>query len=238
VAGNQDNVSSKRGYFSPWACRKPHQCLTNQRIRRWRQARLVQGTSRAILNADHFNVSHSMRPIAIVLNGTSSSGKTSIAKAIQRIAGEPVIHASLDSFTDMFDWPSISDPHLAHTCHAAGVANFHAALPILAQGTIPIVVDHVFELREWYAACTAALSARTIYLVGVRCKIEVLEACEAARGDRRIGMARFQLDRVHEQINYSLEVDTSACSSQECARTIWRHIQRPEVANQSTDPAP
>jgi hypothetical protein len=32
--------------------------LTNQRIRRWRQARLVQGTSRAILNADQFNVLH------------------------------------------------------------------------------------------------------------------------------------------------------------------------------------
>jgi chloramphenicol 3-O phosphotransferase len=136
----------------------------------------------------------------------------------------------------MFDWSSISDPRQAHSCHAVGVANFHAALPILAQGSIPLVVDHVFELREWYAACTAALSAREVYLVGVRCKMEVLEAREAARGDRRIGMARFQFDRVHNQIHYSLEVDTSLCSSQECASKIWKQIQRPEVKNQLVDP--
>jgi hypothetical protein len=37
--------------------------LTNRRIRRWRQARLVRGTSRAILNADQFNVRQPMKTL-------------------------------------------------------------------------------------------------------------------------------------------------------------------------------
>jgi len=50
-----------------------------------------------------------MNPFAIVLNGPSSAGKTSIARAIQSLAGTPVLHASLDTFTDMFHWPAIPD---------------------------------------------------------------------------------------------------------------------------------
>jgi hypothetical protein len=49
IVGNRKN---------PGECiHKIGRCITNQRIRRWRQARLVRGTSRAILNADQFNVS-------------------------------------------------------------------------------------------------------------------------------------------------------------------------------------
>ena len=41
--------------------------LTNHRIRRFPQARLVRGTSRAIVNADHFNVRHSKMRIFCVV---------------------------------------------------------------------------------------------------------------------------------------------------------------------------
>lgn len=50
-----------------------------------------------------------MPPIAIILNGASSSGKTSIARAMQAIWPSPLIHASLDSFTDVFRWPAVRD---------------------------------------------------------------------------------------------------------------------------------
>jgi chloramphenicol 3-O phosphotransferase len=48
----------------------------------------------------------------------------------------------------------------------------------------------------------------------------VLEARERARGDRLIGLARWQLDRVHVGVAYDLEIDTTAASPLECARMI------------------
>jgi hypothetical protein len=51
----EEIIGNSYGCFILTSC-----CLTNQRIRRWRQARLVQSTSRAILNADQFDVSYIM----------------------------------------------------------------------------------------------------------------------------------------------------------------------------------
>jgi len=161
-----------------------------------------------------------MKAAAVVLNGASSAGKTSIARAVQRLRGEPVLHAPLDTFTDMFDWPSIPDREERLRCHRAGVDNFHSALAILAANPFFLVVDHVLEQHAWLEATLGALAVRTVFLVGVRCPLPVLESRERARGDRRTGLARFQFERVHEAKTYDLEVDTSTASAQECAAAI------------------
>jgi chloramphenicol 3-O phosphotransferase len=169
-----------------------------------------------------------MNPVVIVLNGASSAGKTSIARAIQCLADTPVLHASLDTFTDMFHWPAIADGEEKWECHRAGVANFHAALPILASSRFPLVVDHVFEHPAWFDACCAALKGKKTYFVGVRCPISVLEAREKVRGDRRVGMARSQVDRVHEGKPYAMEVDTSIHSPEGCATEILKFVESAE----------
>jgi chloramphenicol 3-O phosphotransferase len=177
-----------------------------------------------------------MNPVAIVLNGASSSGKTTIARSIQRLSKTPVLHASLDTFTDMFCWPAISEPGVRGECHRFGVANFHAALPILASRRFPIVVDHVFEHYAWFEDCRDALKAKRTYFVGVRYPVSVLEERERARGDRKPGMARSQVARVHERKPYALEVDTSVQSPEECATEILRFVESAEIANYSPDP--
>jgi chloramphenicol 3-O phosphotransferase len=171
-----------------------------------------------------------MKAIAIVLNGASSAGKGTIARAIQELAGMPVLHVSLDMFTDMFHWPSVIENERA-ACHAVGVANFHAALPLLASGEFPLIVDHVFEQHAWFETCREALKERRTYFIGVRCPLAVLEAREKARGDRRIGLARFQFERVHEQKPYAMEVDTSAHSPTESAAAILKFVEDAEKTN-------
>ena len=163
-----------------------------------------------------------MKPIAIILNGPSSAGKTSIARAIQRLSPTPVLHASLDTF----HCPVIADQEERKECHRVGVENFHAALPILASSRFPLVIDHVFEQHAWFEACDASLKGNRVYFVGVRCPLSVLEAREKARGDRRIGMAKWQFDRVHEQKRYAIEVDTSVHSAEECAAGNTQLCQR------------
>ncbi len=165
-----------------------------------------------------------MQSVAIVLNGASSAGKSSIAKAIQRLSKDPVLHASLDTFTDMFDWTAIGDEAVRGECHRVGVANFHATLPILSSSRFHVVVDHVFERHAWFESCQDALKAKRTYFVGVRCPLPVLEQREKAREDRRIGLSRWQFERVHEQKAYALEVDTSRQSPGECAVSILGFI--------------
>jgi chloramphenicol 3-O phosphotransferase len=135
-----------------------------------------------------------------------------------------VLHASLDTFTDMFDWKAVLDETVRRECHRVGVANFHRSLPILAAGPYTLVVDHVFEHRAWREDCTAALAHSTVFFIGLRCPVEVLEAREKARGDRRTGMARWQLERVHEHVRYDLELDTSIRTADECAAAVLQLV--------------
>lgn len=157
--------------------------------------------------------------IAIVLNGTSSSGKTSVARSIQKLSKQPVLHTSLDTFIDMFDWASISVQD-RKDCHAVGVSNFHRSLQILASSRFPLVIDHVFERMDWFRDCFAALDGTPTLFVGVHCPLNLVEERERERGDRRIGLARMQFDLVHEDKAYDLEVDTSVMSSHQCAEAI------------------
>ncbi|MEM1223359.1 MAG: chloramphenicol phosphotransferase [Verrucomicrobiota bacterium] len=160
---------------------------------------------------------------AIILNGTSSSGKTSIARSLQKQSKTPVLHAPLDTFVDMFDWPSIEESD-RRECHALGISNFHKCLPNLASNRFDLVVDHVFEKMEWHEACFRALEGQRIFFVGVHCPLAILEERERQRGDRRIGLARGQFDKVHENKNYDLLVETSLMTPDECASKILDQI--------------
>ena len=52
--------------------------------------------------------------------------------------------------------------------------------------------------------------------------LDVLETRERERGDRLIGLARWQFDRIHRGKRYDLEIDTSNATPAECAETIKR----------------
>jgi chloramphenicol 3-O phosphotransferase len=138
----------------------------------------------------------------------------------------------------MFHWPSVSGDAIRKECHQVGVSNFHAALGILASHRFPIVVDHVFESRSWFHECFAALNGARVCYVGIRCPANVLERREKDRGDRRIGMAKWQADHVHEGMTYDLELDTSMLTPTQCAHLILDKAGLEMMANPSTDSTP
>jgi chloramphenicol 3-O phosphotransferase len=157
---------------------------------------------------------------AIILNGTSSAGKTSIAKAIQKLSPEPFIRIALDDFTEMFRWDAIENAETRRACHRHSIASLHQSMRVILSGQFPGVIDHVFEQDSWYDECLAALAEHRVLVVGVRCPLEVVQHREVTRGDRRIGLAAYQLPIVHENRRYDLEVDTSTRSSEDCATEI------------------
>jgi len=175
-----------------------------------------------------------MNPDVILLNGTSSAGKSSIARALQRRAGIPLYHVSLDTFTDMFLWEAIADPE-KQRCHEIGVDNFHQALALFAAGNYGLVVDHLILGPEWNDATRSALAGRRVHFIGVHCPLPVLLARERARPDRKPGMAERQLAHVHRNQTYDFEVDTSLATPDDCADRILAFIRsHPNPGKRST----
>ncbi len=172
----------------------------------------------------------------MVLNGIGSVGKSSVARALQAIAGHPMLHVQMDAFLGMLPEALQNHPDAFsyETTHEEGKPQvairggpvgerlmrgmIHAIAAMAAQGN-HMVVDEVMDGSKWQAYA-AALSKFRVHLVGLFAPLDVLEAREQARGDRLIGLARWQFGRVHRGMKYDLEIDTAAASPQECAERI------------------
>ncbi|WP_299326914.1 AAA family ATPase [Parasphingopyxis sp.] len=177
------------------------------------------------------------QPKIIILNGVSSVGKSTLARAVQNASRLPFLHVSLDAFLAMiparlFDHP---DGIAFRTLEADGppvtevttgpivdrmLRGIPSAVAALAAAGNNIIVDEVFFRggeRQGYADAFADFD---VVFVGLFAPLDVVEARERARGDRDIGLARWQYDRVHAGQTYDLEIDTGEASAAEAARTL------------------
>jgi chloramphenicol 3-O phosphotransferase len=172
----------------------------------------------------------------VLLNGVGSAGKGSIAKALQTITAESFLHVEMDAFLEMLPAASFGHPdgltfetvqedgrpsviiRTGPVAERAFRGMRHAIAAMAAQGN-NLIVDEVL-LGSEKAEYADLLSAFEVFLVGVFAPLDVLEAREHERGDRLIGLARWQYDRVHKDMKYDLEVDTSRATPLECANLI------------------
>jgi chloramphenicol 3-O phosphotransferase len=124
----------------------------------------------------------------IFLNGSSSAGKTSIAKVLQRILDEPALHITLDSFIGMLPEHAVFDQARETEAFFRMIAGFHRALPAMASCGLVLIVDHVLQEPAWLQVCVEALAEYPVFFVGVHCPLAELERREQARGDRMQGI--------------------------------------------------
>jgi chloramphenicol 3-O phosphotransferase len=170
----------------------------------------------------------------IILNGASSSGKTSIVKALQDILDEPYIDAGLDKFLWMLPGRYLERPLwdevLGQADHAGSVghrlvAGMHQSILALSMAGNNVIADHVLVEPLWLGQCISLFCSLPAYFIGVRCPLEVLEQREQLRRNRTWGQARAQYDLVHAHHIYDLEVDTAVYSPVECALQIRALLQ-------------
>lgn len=185
----------------------------------------------------------------IFLNGTSSSGKTSIVKALQEImegyyigtgidhfldAAPDKIHASSDginpSTSEGFLWIHPNGDKQVSELRVGPVAfklwtGMHAAVAALAsRGNDVIIDDVIFDSRVLKEAVNT-LHTFNVLFVGVRCPFEIAEQREQARGNRTQGLVKAHYDLVHSHGIYDFEVDTSILTATECAIQIKNRLQ-------------
>ncbi|MER8825937.1 chloramphenicol phosphotransferase [Mesorhizobium sp. M0938] len=177
----------------------------------------------------------------VLLNGVGSAGKSSIAKALQTMTTEPFLHVQMDAFVEMlpealqnhadgFSYETVEEdgkPQVVIKTGPVGEQTLrgmrHAIAAMAAQGN-NLIVDDVLcngKMPEYLEL----LSKFALHLVGVFAPLDVLEAREIQRADRLPGLARWQYDRVHKNIGYDLEIDTSMLTPLECARRIKATFQ-------------
>jgi len=165
-----------------------------------------------------------MRPTAIVLHGPSSSGKSSLAEALQATSPVPAFHISLDAFVTMTRRRTMRSEAEDQAAYAIHCENLRGTLRRVAATPFDIILDLVLRDPAEFDACQKALGDRPTCVVGVRAPLEVLEQRERARDDRGAGTAKGQFGDAAYQRRYDLVLDTSTCTPAGGAAAIRRFL--------------
>jgi chloramphenicol 3-O phosphotransferase len=173
----------------------------------------------------------------IVLNGGSSSGKSTLAPYLQRslpgiwlvLGVDDLIRALSFGPSDTSAGGSLSfGPDGSITVgdrFRRAESAWRDGIAAIATAGIEVILDEVFlNGGESQARLADSLRKLTIVWVGVRCDPEVAQDRELQRGDRIHGMAVDQALRVHEGVCYDFVVDTTTRAPHECAKDITEYV--------------
>ena len=168
-------------------------------------------------------------PEAIFLTGPSSAGKTSIARELIRRLEVPYLYLSIDSYFQQYPVP-IGPETVSQERFEMLVSGFHrATFGTVSAGNFS-VVDLVLRKEHWWRECAELFKGHQTMIVQVRCSLEELERRERDRGDREIGMARWQCANMANSSLCDFEVDTTRLSTTEAVDAMLVHL--------STQPRP
>lgn len=192
-------------------------------------------------------------PRLILLNGSSSAGKTTLALKLQQLLNEPFQHIALDQFRDGmagrfrgFNSPPESpgglglnivpmdtdEGRLTHIQFGAYgeqmLRGMRRAIAAFALAGNNVIIDDLLFKRAYLLDYVDALAGLNTWFIGVRCSRDVVQEREGKRMGRFPGTAISHFRQVHAHgAAYDLEVDTSATSPRHCAEAIIARLQRP-----------
>lgn len=156
----------------------------------------------------------------IILNGTSSSGKTTLARELQSQYSAAYLLCSLDAFWDMTPYKIPAGSNNFPKMKLAMAKSVRA----LAETGHNVIVDIVFYGQKTYQEFSNILADFSVSFIKVDCPLYELEERELARGDRPHGLAQSQIKSTHDGVAYDLIIDTAANSPRQCAEIIIKHL--------------
>lgn len=176
----------------------------------------------------------------ILINGASSAGKSTLARALQQKLPEPFLHWSFDHLreSDALPMARIRSGELDWARMRPAVFDgFHRCLSAFAEAGNNLIVDHIIEQEQWLADVVQLLAPFEVFFVGVHCPLAELERREQQRGDRRPGEARRDFFSVHRVTEYDLEIDATQPTEDNVAKllTAWQARSRPTAFERMAD---
>ncbi len=161
-----------------------------------------------------------MKKQIILLNGSSSSGKSTLAKALQTLImdkrNERYEIVSIDEFLKMTTEDVIYEDDVFEISGAL----CEKVLQLLV-GSQGVIIDHVITSERIFNQLTEMLSQQYLWLVHVTCPLEVLQKRELERKDRCLGSAEASYTYLFPKEGYDLTVDTHSMTASECANKIF-----------------
>ena len=181
----------------------------------------------------------------ILLNGSSSAGKTTLAITLQQVLVEPYHHIALDQFRDGIAgrYRGLNSPQGTPGARGLNVVPIdfngevltevqfgdlgrqtlrgmrRAIAAFAREGNNVIIDDLMFEL-EFLKDYLDVLEGFEVLFIGVRCDLDTVNVREGLRPGRFPGTATTHFDKVHAHARYDLEVDTGHASPHECAQRV------------------
>jgi chloramphenicol 3-O phosphotransferase len=157
----------------------------------------------------------------ILLDGASSSGKSSIGRALLRVLAGPWFLFPIDALGAMRSThhPRALDDDEIDAMLRRTRLGYHRAVAALACVGNDVIMDYPLSEPWRLTDLLDVLDGYDVTLVDVRCSPAELDRRERARGDRPAGLARSQ-SHIHAQGDNDIVVDTTSTSPDACARTI------------------
>ena len=171
---------------------------------------------------------------AILLNGTSSSGKSSLAKALQQVLDQPFLHIDGDYFWRLYPekyFVEKSDEQYQQWRNQFLPACYNATAS-LVKGGLNIIIDEVLTKPMTLTWLQEAFQELEVVFVGLHCGVAELERREQERGNRTMGLARFQYPNIHIHGRYDIELNTEKSDPLACALFIKEKLNSKQPLNQ------
>jgi len=175
----------------------------------------------------------------LFLQGASSAGKSTLAKALQCGLDEYWWVLEADDITRMQPtgprtdgWEPTPDgrPHpswMPEIRLSRWLSGYFGCLVTIAKSGSNVIAVGGWLETSWLLELAATLNGIDALCVGVYCPLDELERRETVRGDRRPGYARSQYDLVHTHAPYDACVDTASQTTEVAVASIRRVLAAP-----------
>lgn len=165
-----------------------------------------------------------MKQDVLLLNGPSSSGKSTLAKELKRQLeeqyGKPYQIVSIDDFLHM---------EVGETVYEDDVYEISPRLCVKVEETlrkqVGVIIDHVITSERIYQVLADKINQNDFFAIKVTCPLNVLLQREKDRRNRTIGTAASSFEYLYQLKHYDFTVDTSMHSCEECAQMIMQGLR-------------
>lgn len=155
----------------------------------------------------------------ILLNGSSSAGKSTLAKALQALIedkrNERYEIVSIDDFLKM----ATDDVIYEDDVYEISGLICEKVMEVFSanQG---VIIDHVITSERIFEQLKEAVSPNRLWMVRVTCPLEIIQKREQERKDRCLGSAEASYTYLYPKERYDLTVDTHFMTASECVNRI------------------
>jgi len=162
----------------------------------------------------------------IFLNGVTSSGKTSIVEALQERDDVFFYVVANDLFQEMVGDKFLREDYWKYLSEVI-IMMYHTAKLYSDMGK-NVLIDGILverdEIKPHYQQLMEILKENPLDIVEVYCPLDICRERNIARGDRYETQSEEQHELMAQNVKYSLRVDTSVNSPEECAEMIVKEL--------------